>query len=155
VSEPDNGPRKIKVVDRRRFDESGDLRPDRPSVATSEPVSEPVEPAAPVAAPEPSQPAPAPEPTPGPTSRRPAGEDTAQHETSPLFMDLIAGLAQQSEMLLTGAQGLPAQPAEAQRMIEYLAMLETKTSGNLSAEEERLLSGVIFQLRTLFVQHNP
>ena len=67
-------------------------------------------------------------------------------------MDLIAGLAQQAEMLMTGAQGMPAQPAEAQRVIEYLTMLESKTSGNLSAEEKQVLSNVIFQLRALYVQ---
>jgi hypothetical protein len=155
VSEPDKGPRKIKVVDRRRFDESGDLRPDRPKMPTTEPAPEPAEPAAPAAGPKPSQPVPSPEPMPEPPPFEPVGEDQAPEETSPLFMELIAGLAQQAEMLLTGAQGLPAQPAEAQRMIEYLAMLEAKTSGNLSAEENKLLSGVIFQLRTLFVQHNP
>ena len=76
------------------------------------------------------------------------------HASSPLFMDLIAGLAQQAEILLTGAQGMPAQPAEAQRVIDYLSMLETKTKGNLSAEEKQVLSSVVFQLRTLFVQHN-
>ncbi len=72
--------------------------------------------------------------------------------TSPLFMELIAGLAQQAEILLVGGQGIPAQPEEAQRVIEYLATLETKTAGNLSAEEKQVLSGVVFQLRSLYVQ---
>ena len=70
------------------------------------------------------------------------------------FLVLVAGLAQQAEVLLTGGHGMTAQPEEAQRVIEYLAMLETKTAGNLSAEEKQVLSGVIFQLRSLFVQHN-
>jgi hypothetical protein len=65
----------------------------------------------------------------------------------------VAGLAQQAELLITGAQGLPAQPAEAQRVIEYLTMLESKTNGNLSTEEGQILSNVIFQLRALYVQH--
>lgn len=55
-------------------------------------------------------------------------------------------------MLLAGAQGVPATPAEAQQVIEVLAMLENKTRGNLSAEEKQILSNVIFQLRTMYVQ---
>ncbi|TFG36823.1 MAG: DUF1844 domain-containing protein, partial [Candidatus Aminicenantes bacterium] len=68
-------------------------------------------------------------------------------------LDLIAGLAQQAEILMTGGRGMPAQPAEAQRVIDYLSMLESKTVGNVSAEEKQLLSNVIFQLRSLYVQH--
>ena len=49
---------------------------------------------------------------------------------------------------------MPAQPAEAQRVIEYLSMLEAKTTGNLSSEEQQILSNIIFQLRALYVQHN-
>jgi len=71
-----------------------------------------------------------------------------------MFLDLVAGLAQQAEILMTGAEGIPAQPVEAQRVIEYLAMLESKTAGNLSGEEKQILSNVIFQLRSLFVQTN-
>jgi len=67
-------------------------------------------------------------------------------------MELIAGLAQQAEILLVGGQGIPAQPEEAKRVIEYLAMLETKTAGNLASEEKQVLSGVVFQLRSLYVQ---
>jgi len=157
LSESGEGTRKIKVVDRRRFDDSGDLRPDRPASAPAEPavVSPDPVPSPPEPKPE-AKPAPPPiqEPPAGPPEAGSAGADAAT-ATSPLFIDLVAGLAQQAEMLLTGAQGMPAQPAEAQRVIEYLAMLETKTAGNLSAEENQILSNVVFQLRSLFVQHNP
>ena len=146
LSEPDEGSRKIKVVDRRRFDGSGELRPDMP-------------------APEQKTVAPSPQETPAatPTSLdEPKTETAGQAQpgpppkgaTSPLFLDLLAGLAQQAEILMTGGQGMAAQPAEAQRVIEYLSMLESKTTGNLTAEEQQVLSNVIFQLRTLFVQHN-
>ena len=73
--------------------------------------------------------------------------------TSPLFLDLIAGLARQAEILMTGGHGMPAQPAEAKQVIDYLSMLEAKTAGNVSAEEKQLLSNAIFQLRSLYVQH--
>lgn len=153
MSESERGPRKIKVVDRRRFDETGDLRPDRPEVKKSEPAPIPAEPAGTAAGEVPATPAPPPDPAPTPSAPPSAGGSASSQSTLPLFMDLVAGLAQQAEMLLVGAQGLPAQPAEAQRVIEYLSMLETKTAGNLSAEEKQVLSGVIFQLRTLYVQH--
>lgn len=140
------GPKKIKVVDRRPFDESGELRPDRPAP----PPKPPVEPASPRAE---RTAAAGPEPGPRPQAAAGARPSTAGAATSPLFLDLVAWLAQQAEILVTGGQGLPAQPAEAQRVIEYLAMLESKTKGNLSAEEAQILSNVIFQLRALYVQH--
>ena len=75
-------------------------------------------------------------------------------ETSPLFLELIAMLAQQSELMLVGAEGLPAQPAEAKRLIDYLGVVEEKTKGNLSAEETRVLTEVVFQLRSGFLQRS-
>ncbi len=38
------------------------------------------------------------------------------------------------------------------RMIDYLGVLENKTRGNLSSEEEKILSNIVFQLRTAFLQ---
>ena len=61
-------------------------------------------------------------------------------------------LAQQAELLLVGGEGFPAKPAEAKRTIDYLGVLETKTRGNLSAEEASALSNIVFQLRTAFLQ---
>lgn len=145
MSEPGDGSRKIKVVDKRRFDETGDLRPDRPQPVKSEPAATPPEPATEKAPP------PAQEPV-SEASPAPPQEPLSATTTSPLFMELIAGLAQQAEILLVGGQGIPAQPEEAKRVIEYLAMLETKTAGNLASEEKQVLSGVVFQLRSLYVQ---
>ena len=145
MSEPGDGSRKIKVVDKRRFDETGDLRPDRPQPVKSEPAATPPEPATEKTPPQAQEPVPE-------ASPAPPQEPLSATTTSPLFMELIAGLAQQAEMLLVGGQGIPAQPEESKRVIEYLAMLETKTAGNLSAEEKQVLSGVVFQLRSLYVQ---
>jgi hypothetical protein len=145
LSEAGKGPRKIKVVDRRRFDERGDLRPDRPEAQAPKPPERSAETADPAAGL--TTEGPRPEAAAGPVKSRPEGV-----ASSPLFLDLVAVLAQQAELLLTGAEGLPAQPAEAQRVIEYLGMLESKTAGNLSPEESQVLSNVIFQLRSLFLQ---
>ncbi len=150
MSESDGGASRIKVVDRRHFDESGDLRPDRP-VPEKKPTAPPVENQS---APDPPATRAEAEAPRAEQQRPPTPEPGGTATTSPLFLDLIAGLAQQAEILMVGGQGLPAQPAEAQRVIEYLSMLENKTTGNLSTEETQVLSNVIFQLRALYVQHN-
>ena len=63
-------------------------------------------------------------------------------------------LASQAELLLVGAEGLPAQPVEAQRLIDYLGVLETKTSGNLTEEESRAISNILYHLRSLYLQNS-
>jgi hypothetical protein len=61
-------------------------------------------------------------------------------------------LAQQAELMLTGAEGLPPHPEEARRLIDCLGALEAKTRGNLSREESQILTKVLYQLRSSFVQ---
>jgi hypothetical protein len=61
-------------------------------------------------------------------------------------------LAQNAELLLVGAEGLPAQPEEARHFIDILAALEAKTAGNLSPEEAAFLTDLVFQLRAAYVQ---
>jgi uncharacterized membrane protein YgcG len=73
-------------------------------------------------------------------------------QPSQTFLELVTMLASQAELLMVGAEDFPAQPAEAQRMIDYLGVLEEKTAGNLSKDEATILSTVLYQLRTSFVQ---
>ena len=40
----------------------------------------------------------------------------------------------------------------AKQTIDILAMLEKKTAGNLSADEEKLLGGVLYQVRLAYVE---
>jgi hypothetical protein len=40
----------------------------------------------------------------------------------------------------------------ARQLIEILKMLQTKTKGNLEPDEERLLGGLIYELRMAFVE---
>jgi hypothetical protein len=124
VSRERDRSRKLKVVDRRRFTDAGDLRDDRPT---------------------------APAPKPQPTPPRPKPTAPRGPATSQAFLDLVATLAQQAELLIAGGQGLPRQPDQARLLIDYLAVLESKTRGNLSAEEQQVLSNVVFQLRSLYV----
>ena len=140
MDETRSEPPKIKVVDRRKFSAEGDpLETAVPTAETADPVSPPEIPMSESAAPTPES---------GPAT--PAPEHRGQ--PSQLFLELVTMLAGQAELLLVGAEDLPAQPAEAQRMINYLGVLEEKTAGNLSDDEAKLLSSLLYQLRTFYLQ---
>lgn len=135
---------KIKVVDRRKFSSDGD--PLEATASTTETIAETPTPEAPPEDPisEPAKPA---------SESGPATPTPQNHgQPSQLFLELVTMLAGQAELLLVGAEDLPAQPAEAQRMINYLGVLEEKTAGNLSEDEAKLLSGLLYQLRTFYLQ---
>ena len=136
---------KIKVVDRRKFTADGDPR--ESEVPPSDPAAN--QPAGSTTDREPAQPAASAAPDEA-SSTSGSGEETSQH-----FIGLVAMLAQQAELLMVGAEGLPARPEEARTVIDFLGALETKTAGNLTGEESRVLSSVVYQLRSLFLQKNP
>lgn len=75
----------------------------------------------------------------------------------PSFSLLVTTLAGQA-MLSMGALPDPVTGTREKRLdvarhfIETLAILETKTAGNLSAEETALLGGALHQLRLSFVE---
>lgn len=147
-------PRTIKVVDRRRFTTEGDSRSDVPREMGPVPDVEP--PSTPDAAP-PSQSATGQRPPVAAEPGADAGEVPGSRArpalpTSPEFVELVASLAQQAEILILGSDDLPAEPKHARRIIDYLAALESKTAGNVSPEEQQILSDVLFQLRALFIQ---
>jgi hypothetical protein len=141
VDESKSEPPKVKVVDRRKFTADGDpLEPAAPGVkssASASPSDDPAE--VPRAAPKKVQ------PTPPPATE-------GQSPPSQRFLELVTMLAAQAELLLVGTDDLAAQPEEAQRIIDYLGVLEEKTAGNLSNEEANVLSSVLYQLRTIFLQ---
>ncbi len=125
MSEENRDP-EIKVTDRRRFSPEGD------------PLDDPVEPVGPVET-EPEQPGPGAPPMP------PAS-----------FEFLVISLRWQAEMQL-GMYG----PAEGDRRqdldgarhsIDLLGVLQEKTKGNLTWEEQRLLENSLTELRFRFVQ---
>ena len=155
MSDPREQDPKIKVVDRRRFTDDGELRPDREPAASGgrrEPggdVPPPVEASRPAA---PSKPVEAPRPVESPRPAETPRGSEEERPTAPLFLELVNDLAQQAALLIEGAEGFPAQPAQARRIIDYLSVLEEKTKGTLSREEEQALAGVVFQLRTLYVK---
>jgi len=127
LSDSEGSSPKIKVVDRRWFTDDGDPRPDRPVTAQA---------AARASAPPPPA----------------AAANATAPATSREFVELVAMLAQQAELMLIGAEGLPPHPDEARHLIDCLGALEAKTRGNLSLEESRILTNVLYQLRSSFVQ---
>jgi len=52
----------------------------------------------------------------------------------------------------TSHEARPANLDAAAQMIGLLAMLQNKTRGNLSTDEQQLLDGVLYELRLRFVQ---
>jgi hypothetical protein len=46
----------------------------------------------------------------------------------------------------------PVDLASAAQMIDILALLEVKTKGNLSTDEEQLLEAILYELRLRFVE---
>ena len=147
-------PRTVKVVDKRRFTTEGEPRDDVPR--ETGPTREGVPSPPPNA--EPPREAESPESAPNASSRVGQGEPASSSPTkepavtSPEFVELIVTLAQQAELLIVGAEGVPVEPDQARRIIDYLVALESKTAGNLSSEEQQILSNVVFQLRSLFLQ---
>ncbi|HSO24060.1 MAG TPA: DUF1844 domain-containing protein [Chondromyces sp.] len=158
MTESKSEPRKVKVVDRRKFTADGEPRAEHAgagsgSVPSAPPPTPEQERAHAPAAPRAVEP---PDVLGGESSipapkAAPAGRRTPS-QTSQEFLELVAMLAQNAEFLLLGAEDMPARPAEARRVIDWLAALEQKTAGNLSADEQKVLSDLVFQLRTAYVQ---
>jgi hypothetical protein len=126
MAERDEKP--IRVVDRRMFTPEGELRPDFQAEEEQPAAAPPLRPAEP--------------PPPPPSDRPPAGTEPRTQFAS--FVEFLAINA--SSALQHG------NPRVAQQMIDWLAMLEQKTRGNLSFEESNFLSGVLYELRLAFVE---
>jgi hypothetical protein len=126
---------KVRVVDRRRFDERGDLKdPSPPAVAA------PVQP-----------PAPAPPPQ-APTESQATVSEAEALPTKVGFLDLVDFLAQQAVALLSGqVPGRGRDPVAARFFIDLLGVVQEKTGGQLAPEENRYLEDILYQLRSLFV----
>ena len=171
MAEPEDKP--LRVVDRRMFTPDGELRPgfepEEPSVASS-PAPAPVPPpsvsppgaeaAASARPPRASERPPGP-PTPASPSGA-AGPDEDASEEAPGeeprgdFSAIVRSLATTAYSALgllpdpTGARH--REPAVARQMIDWLAVLESKTRNNLSFEESDFLSRILYELRLAFVE---
>lgn len=145
MSESDEKP--FIVTDRRHFTPEGEAR------------GEAAEPAVPEAAPRASTAAAASnagQATPGEAdaagarARRPAGPAPVD------FASFVFSLGAQAGALLSGPTEEGVEPedarAHAQQIISILEMLQDKTQGRRTPDEDRLLEELLFQLRMAFVQ---
>jgi hypothetical protein len=122
----------FKVHDRRIFSEEGELRADRPEKASKTVEKSTTETDA--------------------RESRPPGAGEASGEAGIDFSGFVLSLAT-TGMVHLGAildpvtrkkqENLPG----ARQMIEILSVLRDKTRGNLSAEEARLLDGLIYEMQ--------
>lgn len=139
----------LKVSDRRHFTEAGERRTDVEAPAFEEGPPQPP-PKTAAAAPKVAKP-PEPKPADAPPPRR---ERLASREIT--FVGLIQDLYA-TGLLQLGAELQPGQPPHvdlegARETIDLLGMLEQKTQGNLDAQEGRLLTMALDELRLAYVE---
>ena len=148
----------IRVRDRRMFNADGSLR--TPDLSEEEEVArtkaaEPAPKPKPEAKPEP-EPAPMPEPEPELGGVEDADLPPERPGEPSLFSDLIINLASQAAMYMglvdnPLAPKMPTDMHAARQMIDILGMLQQKTRGNLTADENVLLERILTDLRMQYV----
>ena len=127
----------IKVIDKRRFSPDGNIRDD----AREDPKKPVVPPAAAQA------------------SQR-AAENPRRGEASESGVDFINFIASLATSALASmgllpearARGIPTNLQAAREYVDVIGMLQEKTKGNLSSEEETSLTRLIGELRSQYVQ---
>ena len=147
-----NDKKELKVTDKRIFTADGDIRDE---------FKQDIKPADPQAA-QPAPPAPPPPPKEEPVKDRRAEDrrktiaDKATNPGTP-FTNFIEPLIAQAYMSL-GMLRNPYQPqakidvAAARQMIDILTLLQEKTAGNLTPEEEDFLATHLGELKLAYVQ---
>jgi uncharacterized membrane protein len=131
-------PRGFKVEDRRRFSDSGEVRPEHRDA--------------------PPQPA-TPEPSAGAAAEKPA--EQAAQTPPPFAMNFSTFVISLSTQALAHL-GEIAHPVDkqiavdlvaAKQLIDILGILKDKTRGNLDASESALLDNMLYDLRIQYVEH--
>jgi len=147
MSEQDKG---FTVKDRRRFDQTGEIRPEAGDERPAAPEQDQAPPPPP-----PQEPPPAAEEGAG----EGAGAQAGQRPPLPPvdFNSLILSLAHATMMHLgqipdPNGQPVPADLELARHTIDTIAMLKEKTKGNLSPEEQKLVDTSLTELRMAFVR---
>ncbi|MGH9793290.1 MAG: DUF1844 domain-containing protein [Candidatus Acidiferrales bacterium] len=137
----------FRVIDRRLFTNEGELRKEAVEEERKQEAAQAQQAAA--------KPA-----TPASLSNTPSGAVAAPantHNPSPAFKNLLAFLARNAELVMAGLPdprtGRSMVDIESLRqLIDMLEVLKEKTTGNLAAEDEQLLTEVIGDLKVSFVQ---
>ncbi len=130
--EPEPG--RIKVVDRRRFAADGAARDNHQ-------IEDRKKPTVPEAATKAAE-----------KSRQEGQRGGAASPKTSDFLQFIASLATQAMAALGAlppaqARGMPVDPQIAREYIDIIAMLQTRTQGNLSPEEDQALQRLLAELR--------
>jgi hypothetical protein len=166
-SHKDEEPVEFKVVDRRKFTAEGEPRPDADPVPEAEPTPSLPQSPAPQAASAPGTAQPMQQEPPVPTEPAPAPQEssTSAEQASQAanlaggvqFEHLIMSLVTQAMLQL----GLTTRPGElapkpdmpaAHETIDILGILQLKTKGNLTMQEDQLLTGSLTELRMAYVE---
>jgi hypothetical protein len=148
MSEHEEGAGKgFRVVDRRRFTADGQMRP---GADKEEPKAAPT----PSPAPEPSRAAR--EPAREPAREAPRREPPRQRSGID-FLQFVASLATNALAALGAlpegyGPEMPLNPEMAREYIEIITMLQEKTQGNLTAEEEQTMQRLLSDLKMQYVQ---
>lgn len=179
MSEEEQEKKGFRVVDKRRFNAEGETRtdvperPDPPPVQVPPPSARPQQPrAAQPGAPAPQAAAPAAAPSAQHDTRRPDPRAQPPQAAAPAmpepeddhtaqggidFIQFVASLATNALASLGAlpearAQGVPMSLEMAREYIEIIGMLQAKTRGNLSREEEMSLQRIVSELRMVYVE---
>ena len=171
---PDRDPQKdgetendkgFRVVDRRHFTSEGELRPDAPPERAAPSETPPA--AAGAASDQPPRPEarnkrsgprdPTPVPHHDPRADPRAAPPSTDGGPGIDFLSFAASLATNALAALgllpeEQARGLPRNPALAREYIDILAMLQAKTHGNLSRQEDTALGQMLADLRLQYVE---
>ena len=146
--EEENEEKGFKVKDRRRFDESGEVRdgadgdPEQVEESAAEDSAPPAEGAEEGQRDELQEPA------------APGQEQPGKGELT--FSSFVVGLATQAFMFLGAVanpeSGLVAKDlGQAAALIDVISMLGEKTAGNLSEDEQNLVEELLYELRMRYV----
>jgi hypothetical protein len=99
---------------------------------------------------EPEEPSFRPEPSPVSTATPDLGPEAPDGPVS--FASFLMSLGSQAGALLD--TGDPADAAAARQIVSILEMLQEKTKGRVTAEEQRLHEGLLYELRMAFVERD-
>ena len=158
MAEEEDKERGFKVADRRRFSPEGEAKPeveDRPPPEAAKPTqSAQAEPHA-HAGPSAGAQAEASAAYQKASSAQPGGQDLGPQDLT--FASFVVGLSTEA-LALMGEMPHPATGERmndligAQQLIDIVAILQAKTRGNLTHDEEALLDAILFDLRMKYVE---
>ena len=87
------------------------------------------------------------------TEKAPPPEPASRAATNMGFLALVQQMADQSALFMGLVPGYPERNCEqALASIEMLRALQEKTKGNLSAQESKALTGIVYELQMRYVE---